>query len=764
MLTALLLPFLLAAFLAWPLGKYRDWAIRLSALVPIGLLGYFTWLFSASSNITERYSWLEGIPVALDLHLDGLAYLFILLITGIGTGVYVYADAYMEGHPHRQRLIAFLSLFMGAMLGVVLSDNLVTLFVFWELTSISSFFLIGFNNEDAASRKSALTALSITGGGGLMMFVGLLALGYYGGSYSLQELMTQSQALQQMPYASVWLVLIFLGAFTKSAQFPFHFWLPGAMKAPTPVSAYLHSATMVKAGVYLLARLTPAFNGLALWNETLLWVGGVTMAYAAFQSLWRADMKSILAYTTVSALGVCVFLLGLGSHEALMAAGLFILVHALYKAPLFLITGIVDHKTHSRDIRTLSGLRKAMPLVALTGFLAAASSGGIPPTLGFLAKDLVYESGLAFGWAMVALTVLTNVMLFSAGFLAGVKPFIGPLPEKFSKLKKPAPGLYVPALVLALLGLFIGIFPDRLVAHSLIAPVYGVLTGGVGFEGFPHHEGLHLVLGLSMLTLLAGGGLFLVLNKFPGKEEVMNKFAAISPMNVFTFIGKAFRGGAYFWTQTFQNGRLRRYLTTVVFFSVVLLGFEMITATRFEVNYSLLTEITFYEGTVIFILITSVLITVFSQSRLASVAALGVMGLAICIVFVFYSAPDLAMTQFTIDTLTVILFVLVLYKLPRFIPLRFTLHHISDGILALSFGLLISVISLEVLSKVPNREISSFYANNSYILAKGKNIVNVILVDFRGADTMVEIAVLSIAAIGVFSLLKLRLPKRERME
>jgi multicomponent Na+:H+ antiporter subunit A len=762
MLIALLIPFLLAAFLALPLGKFRDQAIRFSAVVPFSLLLYFSWIFNQSSNVIQQNPWMELIPISLDLHLDGLSYLFVLLITGIGTGIFVYAGAYMHGHPYRQRLMAFLSIFMGAMLGVVLADNLLTLFVFWELTSISSFFLIGFNNESEASRKSALTALAVTGGGGLIMFVGLLALGFYGGSYNISVLFQQADVLRQMPYLEVWLSLLLFGAFTKSAQFPFHFWLPGAMKAPTPVSAYLHSATMVKAGIYLIARMTPIFNGVDFWNQALMIFGGITMLYAAFQAIWKSDMKAILAYSTVSALGVCVFLLGLGSHEALIAVGLFILVHGLYKAALFLVTGIVDHKTGTRDIRVLSGLRKHMPWVAGAGILAAAVNGGIPPTLGFLAKDLIYESGLAFGWAFVALAFSTNVLLFAAGFLVGMKPFLGKLPSGDLEVKKPGPGLWLAPVVFSLLGLVLGIFPEQLVGNTLVSPIFSSLTNGQGFEGFPEHHNMILI--LSGGTILFGAALFLLLKKFPGKDAFIQKFASISPGHIFGLLGNGFQWFAQFWTQTFQNGKLRRYLMTVLLFSISLLGFEMITATRFEINSSLISQITFYEGIVIAILITSVLITVFSQSRLASVAALGVMGLAICIVFVFYSAPDLAMTQFTIDTLTVILFVLVLYKLPKFIPLRFSAHHIGDAFVALSFGMLISIMALEVLNKVPNRDISSFYANNSYVLAKGKNIVNVILVDFRGADTMVEIAVLSIAAIGVFSLLKLRLPKRERME
>ncbi len=762
MLIALLFPFLAAALLALPVREKRDLIVRLSALVPLGLLSFFIYN-SQQTPTMQRNAWLRDMPVSLDLYFDGLSFLFILLITGIGTAIFVYAGAYMKGHAYSQRLMAFLMLFMGAMLGVVLSDNLIALFVFWELTSISSFFLIGFNNENAASRKSALTALAVTGSGGLVMLIGFIGLGEVAGTYSIQEIIAQRDAVVNHT-AYGWITgLILFGAITKSAQFPFHFWLPGAMKAPTPVSAYLHSATMVKAGIYLIARLTPALGDTPFWNQTLLVLGGVTMLYAAFQSLFHKDMKSILAYSTVSALGILVFLLGIGTSASILAASVFILVHGLYKATLFLVTGIVDHETGSRDVSQLSGLRKVMLPVAIAGLLAAISNAGIPPSFGFIGKDLIYEATELKGHLLTALAVLTNIFLLVAGFLAGWKPFAGPLQPEHQKVHLPEMAMWLPPLLLATLGIVFGLFP-QLIEKTIVAPVFQSISGTAFTGHLALWHGFNFVLLLSSITIVGGLVLYFIIKPSTSLNSFIVKSEKFGPKVILTGIANGFDLFARLYTKFFQNGYLRYYIIFIMLTLIGLLGFEMWHYTTLETNNRLATEVTFYEGVTILILLVSVVIIVFSQSRLASVAALGVMGLAICIVFVFYSAPDLAMTQFTIDTLTVILFVLVLYKLPKFIPLRFTLHHLRDAIIALGFGALISILTLEVLTKNVNREISEFYAANSYVLAKGKNVVNVILVDFRGADTIVEIAVLSIAAIGVFSLLKLRLPKKERIE
>lgn len=765
------IPFLLlgillyTSVLTFPSVRSNGFRSRFSPLVPI--VSFFYFLFGFDGSVQTTTVWDHSLlPISITFQIDGLSRLFALLITGIGSLIFIYANGYMKGAKYVQRLQCFLLLFMLAMLGVVLSDDLILLFVFWELTSISSFFLIGFKNEDEASRQSALQAITITGMGGLIMLGGFIILGEIAGTYSISS-MSSPEIISQIT-SHGWfvpmLILILVGAFTKSAQFPFHFWLPGAMKAPTPVSAYLHSATMVKAGVYLLARFSPVLGDTPVWNIALISFGGVTMVYAAFQSLFRTDMKSILAYTTVSALGIMVFLLGLQSSDAIAAVSLFILVHALYKASFFMLAGTIDHETGTRDISQLGGLGKVMmPLFAI-GILAAWSNGGIPPSVGFLGKDLIYESTLhhpAWAYVFTGLSVGTNIMLFAAGLLVGWLPFRGT--RSHPSVTLPHWSLWVPALLLALLGMIFGLFPS-IINNGLINPVADAIAGTEQNIHLKLWHGFNTVFYLSLITMGVG---FLLYNLIRPGAKLLSFIESAEhwgPKRILHALANEFVGVSSWITMTLQNGKLRIYLLVILGFLVSLLGYVVLSDTNFVIDKEQLTNITIYEGITVGILFISVFLTLFSGSRLAAVAAMGVVGYTLCIIFVFYSAPDLAMTQFTIDTLTVILFVLVLYRLPRFIRLDFSARHILDGIVAISVGALMTVISLEVLQRTPEREISDFYALNAYVMAKGKNVVNVILVDFRGADTMIEIVVLTIAAIGVYSLLKLRLRKNEKME
>ncbi|KEO74179.1 putative monovalent cation/H+ antiporter subunit A [Anditalea andensis] len=768
MLLSVLSGFILAASLPL-IGKYlkEKWAILFS-LLPLSLFIYFLSFqpdISDDKNLLFSYNWVPSIGVDFNFHLDGLSLLFTLLITGIGSLVFIYTAAYLKGHPYLDRFYGYLAMFMSSMLGLVLSDNIITLFIFWELTSISSFFLIGFNNDSEASRKSSLLALGVTGFGGLFLLAGMVVLGYVGGSYSILELMNATDLIQSHPLFVSILVLVFIGAFTKSAQFPFHFWLPGAMKAPTPVSTYLHSATMVKAGIYLLARFTPVLGAHEYWNSTLIIVGCITMVYAGIHAIFRLDLKGILAYSTISALGILVFLIGLGTDDALLAAAVFILVHALYKATLFLVTGIIDHETGTRDVSKLSGLNKVMLPVGIAAGLAALSNAGIPPSFGFVGKDLIYEATLHIGdWAylLTGAAVITNICLLFAGFLAGFKPFLGKLPVTYENVHLPSPLLYVPPLILASLGILFGILP-LLVDDSLIKPVVAaMLNTSSDFFHLQLWHGWSTVLLLSSITIGGGVGLYFILNPSEGLLTKATRFEPISPLSITGKITGLFHGISQGYTSVIQNGYLRYYVITILVFLSFLLGYKIFQGIDLYLNVATLSEITIYEVIVLGIMAVSIVYTVFTKSRLVAVASMGVIGYCICLVFLFYSAPDLAMTQFSIDTLTVILFVLVLYNLPKYLKLSDTGSRVRDGLLALIFGGLISLLTLEVLNEPLEREISAYYAETAYKLAKGKNVVNVILVDFRGSDTMVEIIVLAIAAIGVFSLLKLRLKSIEK--
>lgn len=766
MLNVLLMIFVVAFLILFSGKLLRLSHYKFLSVIPLSLFAYFSYFaFTLKWQASQvfQYEWIPSLGINLNFKVDGLSMLFSLLITGIGTLIFFYSSYYLKKSPYLDRFYCYLTLFMGAMLGLVLSDNLISVFTFWELTSITSFFLIGFNNEDEASRKSALTALGITGLGGFLLLASFLLIGNIAGTYSLDELLNSSEVLQANGLYPLILFFLFGGAFTKSAQFPFHFWLPGAMQAPTPVSAYLHSATMVKAGVYILARFTPILSDGIWWNNTLMIVGGITMLYGAFHSILRTDMKSVLAYSTISALGIIVFLLGIGNEFALYAAVTFILVHALYKASLFLITGIVDHSAHTRDLGQLSGLRKVMPLVAVASLVAALSSAGVPLTFGFVSKDLIYEGALhASSWSLIltGLAIATNVLLACSGFMAGIKPFIGRLPESFRKIERPSIFLWLPVVVLSSLTLLFGFFPMIAdvgilqYAEAVINPFESVLYLKVW-------HGFNLVLLLSVFTILGGAALFYIKLKSVQSVNFMERFEKISPQTIVERLVERFRFIAFLYTRFFHNGYLRNYLISIIIFITLLVGYRLFTTTSIQLSTSDLSDFSMYELSVFLIIIIAVFFTLRTNSRLTAIASLGVIGFCICLIFVFYGAPDLAMTQFAIDTLTVVLFVLVLFKLPPFLNFRSTGRLIRDSVISLCFGVLIMVISLQALVSPATKETSLFYSENSYLLAKGKNVVNVILVDFRGMDTMIETIVLSIAALGVYGLLKYKEGKEE---
>ncbi len=760
---------LIVSILYIPFGKYLKGRLAiLASLLPISLFAYFASFIpaiQAGRDIHFHQPWVPSLGVNFDFHLDGLSLLFSLLITGIGSLVFLYAAPYLKGHRYLDRFYAYLSLFMAAMLGVVLSDNVLLLFIFWELTSISSFFLIGFNNDNAASRKSSLIALGVTGGGGFLLMAGLILMGHLSGSYSIQEMLGTNEFLKNHALYGLILLLVFAGAFTKSAQFPFHFWLPGAMKAPTPVSAYLHSATMVKAGVYLLARLQPVLGGTDYWMYPLVAIGGITMLYSAFHSIFRTDLKSILAYSTVAALGMLVFLIGIGTSESLLAASVFILVHALYKASLFLTAGVIDHETGTRDITQLSGLRKVLMPLSIAGLLAALSSAGLPLTFGFIGKDLIYEATLhttgILTIVLTALAVLTNVLLLCAGFLAGIRPFTGTLPGRFSQVHLPHGLLWGAPLLLAVLGVVFGCAP-WLVDGALLNPAAQAMHQSAIDSPLKLWHGFNLVLLLSGVTLALGTLLYFFRKPSAASLASIERYNTMSPKHVIGQLARFARKISIKYTRTLHNGYLRVYLLCIIVAAILLFAARLVTGGPIRLTIDNLSPVAIYEVVVAAILIAAVYITVTASSRLTVVVATSVLGYCVCLLFVFYSAPDLAMTQFSIDTLTVVLFVLVLFRLPPFLNFANRKIRIRDGLVASAFGLIIALIAIQVLNQPVDQEISQFYGDNAYTLAKGKNVVNVILVDFRGLDTMFEIVVLSIAAIGVVSLLKLRLKATEK--
>lgn len=762
---------ILTASLLVPFGRFfrSKWSISLSIL-PVLISIWFLLKMPAivsGQSILQYHDWVPSLGLNFSFRLDGLSLLFSLLISIIGALIFIYTSSYLKGHPYLDRFYGYLCMFMASMLGVVLSDNILLLFVFWELTSLSSFFLIGFNNDQEGSRKSAMKALCLTGLGGFFLLVGLVIMGRIAGSFSIQELMSSANLIKNHDSYTLILGLVFAGAFTKSAQFPFHFWLPDAMKAPTPVSAYLHSATMVKAGIFLLLRFTPILGDTPAWSWSLLITGGFTMIYAGAHALIKSDLKALLAYSTISVLGILTFLIGLGNREALIAACTFIIVHALYKATLFLTTGIIDHETGTRDLGKLSGLRKVLGPVFIAGLLAALSSAGVPLFFGFIGKDLIYEATLhAPSGIIVYLTtaaVITNICLVAAGFMAGVRPFTGQIPANFADIHLPQISMWLPPLILAVLGLIFGIIPG-IVGNSLVAPAFSAASGLEESVHLKIWHGFNPVLILSLLTLVLGTIVYFFNKSFTRKLNSSGRKSNWSTQGFFGAAWQIVLRISTRFTRVMHNGFLRSYLIKIIIFAEILLLYELIKAGPLLIDYSQLSPITIFEAMNVLLLIAALFLIVKTSSRLTAVVGMSVVGFAICLMFVFYGAPDLAMTQFTIDTLTVVLFAFVLFNLPSFLrfPTRNRKIIIRDAVVALFFGGILSMIAIKVLQVPTTKEVSEFYGEFAYTLAKGKNVVNVILVDFRGFDTMFEIVVLGISALGVYSLIKLRLKPTER--
>jgi multicomponent Na+:H+ antiporter subunit A len=763
-ITALIAPWLVRIG-----GRAAGWLL---SLLPLGLAIYFAShvdLISSGRTLVSQYAWVPSLDVQFSFYLDGLSLLFALLITGIGAVVVIYAGGYLEGHPQLGRFYALLLIFMASMLGLVLADNVITLFVFWELTSLSSYFLIGFDHQRERARSAALQALLLTGGGGLALLVGFLLLGQAGGSFELSTLLRQGDIIRAHVLYLPVLLLILIGAFTKSAQMPFHFWLPSAMEAPTPVSAYLHAATMVKAGVYLLARLNPVMGGTEVWQYTVGGVGAVTMLVSAYLALVESDLKRILAYSTISALGMLMLLLALGTPFAIQAAVVFLLAHALYKGALFLVAGAVDHETGQRDVDRLGGLWRWMPVTAAAAGLAAVSMAGLPPTFGFISKELLYEAALEWTHipALLAGTViLTGMLLVAIAGTVSVKPFVGPKPHALNTPQQASVNLWIGPALLALLGMIVGLWPD-LVASSLMSPSAIAIFGQPLTLKLSLWHGLNPVLGLSALTLIGGVGLYLGRDVLCRLRESDSLFALGARWNPTRAYERAIRGLQWLaraQTQVLQSGYLRFYLLIILVTAVTLVGYTLIRriqpmAFQFEG-----TQVRFYEMALAALILMAAGAVVRSTSRLGAVALLGAVGYGIALLYVLFGAPDLAMTQILIETLTVIIFVLVFYNLPRFARFSSRRARVRDALVALSVGGLMTTLVLVAIHVQLEPAISGYFAENSWPVAHARNIVNAIIVDFRALDTLGEITVLALAAVGVYALLKLRLETRDRRD
>ncbi|MDO8720501.1 MAG: monovalent cation/H+ antiporter subunit A, partial [Polaromonas sp.] len=696
--------------------------------------------------------------------LDGLALMFALLITGIGLLIIVYAHFYLGKSDPVGKFFSTLMLFMAAMLGIALSDNLLLLIVFWELTSLSSFLLVGFWQHRADARDGARMALAVTGGGGLAMLGGFVLLGQIAGTYELSQMLSQGGVIQADARYPAALILILLGCFTKSAQFPFHFWLPQAMAAPTPVSAYLHSATMVKAGIFLLARLTPVMGGTELFAGLVSTTGLATMAFAAFVAIFKHDLKALLAYSTISHLGLITFLIGLGSPLAAVAAMFHILNHASFKASLFMIAGIIDHETGTRDMRLLGGLGQLMPWTATLAMVTAAAMAGVPLFNGFLSKEMFLTESVTFaqagGWRWLVPALATLAALLSVAYSVRLVHdifFNGPA----RNLPRPHPhepplGMRLPVMLLAVVCVAVGILPSLLLGPMVLLAATAMLGTAPPEFHLAIWHGFNLPLLLSVLALAGGAALYFTLAR-GGRLHRLNSenwFGLLTGLNLFTRGSDRLFGGAGRLTTLLENASLQRYTAWMLVATLAVAASPLLSGDAPGTGSRALLPVTL-PALVLWglLLLACGWLVLRHHDRFQSVVVAGVIGLVTALTFVSFSAPDLALTQLTVEVVATVLLLMGLALLPQQTPHESSaVRKLRDAVLALGGGGGLAWLAWVMLTR-DHDSIAWYFLNNSAVAGGGTNVVNVILVDFRGYDTFGEITVLAIAAVGVLALM-----------
>jgi multicomponent Na+:H+ antiporter subunit A len=753
-------PFLAAALapaIHRALGAWSGWALALVPAVGAYLLWRAIPEIAAGNAVSVRFAWGSAHGLSLSFLLDGLSLLFSLTIAVIGTFIFIYSGGYLKGHPHQGRFFAFIMMFMGAMQGLVLADNTVVLYAFWELTTVASFLLIGFDHSRQIARRAAIQAMVVTGLGGLALLAGAVLLQRLTGSWDLSGINASHGGVAAHTAYGVVLVLILLAAFTKSAQVPFHFWLPNAMEAPTPVSAFLHSATMVQGGVYLLARLSPSLGGTDLWTGALVVFGGATLLWGGIAALRQTDMKMMLAQTTIASLGLLVLLLGVGTEIAIVAAVLYFLAHALYKAGLFLVTGIIDHETGTRDLTALGGLRDSLTVTFLAAVVIAASMLGLPPVLGYIAKEEMYlglAGGDLSGVIVLAVLIAGNGLLGAVALAVVLRPFMGSYLPTPKTPHEASLGLLAGPVALGGLGV-LAAFASSWLAHMIVSPAVGSVIG----EPIEAHlttgiDVTSIVFWLSVVTWLVGGLVYWRLDRARtwlrrGQEVVGWTFDRGFDTAMFGLI----RGSGRV-TRWLHHGRLELYL--VVVFAALALALVVPIWSLGGMPDALppLPNLTFYQWGVLAVTAMGVLTVLLARTRLFAILALGVQGFGVAIIFLLAGAPDLSFTQLMVEALSVVILALVMTRLhlERHDPREFE-GMLRDGGLAVVCGLGVTALLFAVLDGALNPRLGDFFNANSAPLAHGRNVVNVILVDFRGLDTLGEIAVVMTAGIAILVLL-----------
>ncbi|NHM74963.1 Na+/H+ antiporter subunit A [Staphylococcus sp. 11007852] len=751
--------------------------------IPVVLFAYFsTYLQPTMSGHYEKASmkWMPQIGMNFDIYVDGLGLLFSLLITGIGSLVVLYSISYLSRSEQLGNFYCYLLMFMSAMLGVVLSDNLLVLYLFWELTSFSSFLLISFWRHKEKSLYGAMKSMMITVFGGLSLLGGFILLYIASGTWSIRELVRHVDDIHTSPFFLLAMIFIIIGAMTKSAQFPFYIWLPDAMEAPTPVSAYLHSATMVKAGIYLIARLTPLFAVSQGWIWTVTLFGLVTLFWGSLNATKQQDLKGILAFSTVSQLGMIMSMLGIGAvsyhfngaenqfYVAAYSAAIFHLInHATFKGALFMITGAVDHATGTRDIKKLGGLMTIMPISFTLTIITSLSMAGVPPFNGFLSKEQFLEAMIevtsanvfslnTLGLLLPIVAVIGSIFTFVYSFKFITEIFLGnyqpdALPHKAHEASIL---MNIPPIILSTLVIAIGLFPS-LVSTPLVEPAVKSIANIDNITAEFHlWHGFTPAFMATLIIYVVGAILLLTHKKWVPVIKGLPQFLTLN-----YWYDQTGRYSPFYATQltrTYMTGFSRNNIV-IIFTTLIIITVVTLILVPFTFDFKHVSPIRPYEFISVITIIIAAVMIMFARSRLFSIIMLSAVGYSMAIFFIFFNAPDLALTQFVVETISTALFLLCFYHLPNMSRYNETPRFkIVNVVISISVGLIVTILGLIAYGNRHFISISEFYKKHVYDLAEGKNMVNVILVDFRGTDTLFESAVLGIAGMAIYTLIKLR--------